>query len=212
MPSPEGFAPPCRAAFFIATTRRGAHFGKVRHARPSHPRMSPDAEHNAWFTAEVLPHTEALRGWLRARYPSLPDVDNLVQECLVRVARARESGPVGSAKAMLFTVARNLALDVVRRQRVVTFEPITEYDESSVYRDDTDVVATVNKQQELDLLAEAIQALPERCRQVFTLRAAYGLSQREIAARMGVSENTVEKQISKGLRRCTEFFAERGLP
>jgi RNA polymerase sigma factor (sigma-70 family) len=174
--------------------------------------MSTDADHNAWFAEEVLPHTEALRSWLRARYPSLPDVDNVVQECLVRVSRARADAPVGSAKALLFTVARNLALDVMRRQQVVAFEPITEYDESSVYRDDTDVVATVNKQQELDLLAEAIQALPERCRQVFTLRAAYGLSQREIAVRLGISENTVEKQIGKGLRRCTEFFAARGLP
>jgi RNA polymerase sigma-70 factor (ECF subfamily) len=47
---------------------------------------------------------------------------------------------------------------------------------------------------------------------VFTLRAVYGLSQREIAARLAISENTVEKQMSKGLRRCEEFFAARGLP
>jgi RNA polymerase sigma-70 factor (ECF subfamily) len=70
----------------------------------------------------------------------------------------------------------------------------------------------VSRQQELDLLREAIQSLPDRCRQVFTLRTAYGLSQREVAARLGISENTVEKQMAKGLERCTEFFARHGLP
>jgi DNA-binding CsgD family transcriptional regulator len=41
---------------------------------------------------------------------------------------------------------------------------------------------------------------------------AYGLSQREIASRLGITENTVERQMGKGIRRCTEFFARRGLP
>jgi RNA polymerase sigma-70 factor (ECF subfamily) len=89
---------------------------------------------------------------------------------------------------------------------------MTENPDSSVYRDNTDVVETVSKRQEFTLLTQAIQTLPERCRQVFTLRTAYGLSQKEIAAKLGISENTVEKQMGKGIRVCTEFFAARGLP
>jgi RNA polymerase sigma-70 factor (ECF subfamily) len=58
----------------------------------------------------------------------------------------------------------------------------------------------------------AIQSLPKRCRQVFTLRIAYGLSQKQIAEKLGITENTVEKQMGKGIRRCTEFFADHGLP
>jgi len=61
-------------------------------------------------------------------------------------------------------------------------------------------------------LRRAISTLPERCRQVVTLRMAYGLSQREIAQRLGITENTVERQMGKGFRRCTEFFAQHGLP
>ncbi len=160
----------------------------------------------------MQPHGPALRGYLLARYPTLPDVDNVVQECLVRVLRAREAGPVESPRGLLFVIARNLALDAVRRQKVIAFEPMTENPDSSVYGDATDVVETVSKQQELSLLTEAIQTLPERCRQVFTLRTAYGLSQREIAQKLGISENTVEKQMGKGIRLCTEFFALRGLP
>jgi RNA polymerase sigma-70 factor (ECF subfamily) len=168
--------------------------------------MSLEIEIDEWFKSEVLPHAGTLASWLRARYPMLADVDNMVQDCLVRVYRTRASGPVPAPKALLFTVARNLALDAVRRQKIVSFEPITEELPSFVFTDGIDVVETVSKQQEIELLTEAIRTLPERCRQVVTLRTAYGLSQREIAARLGISENTVERQMSKGIRRCSEFF------
>jgi RNA polymerase sigma factor (sigma-70 family) len=162
-----------------------------------------------WFAEEVQPHGPALRAFLLARFPSLPDVDDLVQDSVVRVLRAREVGAVRSPRAFLFATARNLALDQVRRQQAVGFECLRNSDTTA---DPANVAEQVSRQQELDLLREAIQSLPDRCRQVFTLRTAYGLSQREVAARLGISENTVEKQMAKGLERCTEFFARHGLP
>lgn len=170
-----------------------------------------DTEQARWFATEVQPHRPALRAWLLARFPTLPDVDDLVQESLARMLRARENGPIGSARALLFTTARNLALDAVRRQRVVRFEQITEDTPPSVLADSTDVVETVSKQQELELLTRAIQSLPERARQVFTLRTAYGLTQQQIADRLGVSLSTVEKQMTQGIRLCAEFFARGGI-
>jgi RNA polymerase sigma-70 factor (ECF subfamily) len=64
---------------------------------------------------------------------------------------------------------------------------------------------------ELELLTQAIQSLPDRCREVLTLRKIEGLSQREIAARMGISEHTVEAQVANGMRRCAQFFRDRGI-
>ena len=151
-----------------------------------------------------------MRAWLLARFPTLSDVDDLVQESFARMLQARETGPIRSARALLFTTARNLALDAVRRQRVVAFEPITDDPDSPVLADSTDVIATVSKQQELELLTKAIQSLPERSRQIFTLRTAYGLTQRQIAEKMGVSESTVEKLMAQGIRLCAEFFANGG--
>ena len=52
--------------------------------------MPASPDHSTWFVAQVQPHAPALRSYLLARYPTLPDVDNLVQECLVRVLRAHE--------------------------------------------------------------------------------------------------------------------------
>lgn len=167
-----------------------------------------DTEQIRWFVTEVQPHRPALRAWLLARFPTLNDADDLVSESCSRVLRAHEFGPIGSARALLFTTARNLALDVLRRQRVVKFEPITEDTPPSVLADETDVVATINKQQELELLTRAIQSLPDRCRRVFTLRTAYGLSQQQIANELRVSLSTVEKQMAQGIRLCAEYFSQ----
>ena len=174
--------------------------------------MPPDAdpELSLWFETEVQPHRPALRAWLLARFPTLPDVDDFVQESFARLMQAYAAGPIRSARALLFTTARNLALDAVRRQRVVAFEPITADTDPSVLMDRTDVVAAVAKQQEIELLTKAIQTLPERMRQIFTLRTAYGLTQKQIAERLSVSESTVEKQMAAGIRQCAAFFAQGG--
>lgn len=174
--------------------------------------MPPDAnpEVARWFATEVQPHRPALRAWLLARFPTLPDIDDVVQESLARMVLARTVSPIRSARALLFTTARNLALDAVRRQRVVAFEPITDDTDPTVLTDAADVVASVTKQQELELLTKAIQSLPERVRQIFTLRTAYGLTQKQIAEKLGVSESTVEKQMAAGIRQCAAFFARGG--
>jgi RNA polymerase sigma-70 factor (ECF subfamily) len=75
--------------------------------------------------------------------------------------------------------------------------------------DGSDVAASVNKQQELELLTQAIQSLPDRCRQIFTLRTAYGFTAKQIAEKLKVSESTVEKEMAKGIRSCAAFFAAR---
>ena len=60
--------------------------------------------------------------------------------------------------------------------------------------------------QELELLTQAIQSLPARCRQILTLRKIYGLSQKEVAAQLGIAEHTVEAQGTIGLRKIADFF------
>ena len=71
------------------------------------------------------------------------------------------------------------------------------------------VAETVARNQEIELMTQAIHALPDRCRQVMTLRNVYGLPQKEIAAQLGISVRTVEAQMTIGIRRCTEFVRRR---
>ena len=174
------------------------------------PPESPNA--SAWFASEVQPHEPALRAWLRSQFRDAVEADDLVQETYARVLRAHERGEVQAPRAFLFTTARNLALDYARRHKIVAFEPIMENDARTVYNDGANAADATARNQELELLTQAIQALPDRCRQVLTLRKIYGMSQKQIAAELGMAEHTVEVQVANGMRRCAQYLAKLGLP
>ena len=164
-----------------------------------------------WFSEDVKPYEPALRAYLLKRFPSLPDHDDIVQETYTRLLRAKENGRLTFAKAFLFTAARNVAIDMFRRRRLVTHEPISDFVELPLLEETPDVVATLERQQRLELLIEAVAALPERCRQVMMLRHLDGLSYKDIAARLGISPETVKVHVVKGVRDCTAFFRQHGL-
>lgn len=169
----------------------------------------PSSEQARWFAKEVQPHEPKLRAWLHACFPMLTDIDDLVQESYVRLLRAHEGGRVGNAKTYLFATARNAALDIFRRRRVIALERVEEIERLSVLDEAPGVAETLNHDQELALLAEAVESLPERCRQVLVLQKLHRLSYKEIAARLGISERTVNAQIAKGVLRCRDFMRAR---
>jgi RNA polymerase sigma-70 factor (ECF subfamily) len=168
-----------------------------------------DAETAAWFAREVQPHEGMLRTYLVGiARPS--DIDDLVQESYLRLLRLREQGRMRSPRGLLFTVARNAAHDLFRRRGRAPVAPASDTEADIVPDDSPGTAEAVCREQEIALLADAIEALPERCRAVFLLRQFENLPQREIAARLGIAEHTVESQLTKALRRCEEFFAARG--
>ena len=167
-------------------------------------------EQARWFAEEVLPHEPALRGWLRSRFPTLNDADDLVQESYVRLLRARETGSIVCANAFLFVAARNLALYRLRHLRHERPEGLAELDASGVLDNSAAIPESVARAEDLQLLIHAIQSLPDRCRQIMTLRKIYGLSQKEVAQKLDISEHTVEAQGAIGLRKCIEYFRRHG--
>ena len=126
---------------------------------------------------------------------------------------SRDPARLYGVKSLLFTTARNLALDFLRRGQIVRFDVLSGGEaDADIAEDLPGVEELVCRRQELELLTDAIQALPERCRQVLTLRKIYGLSQKEVAAELGIAEHTVEAHVGVGVRSCTKYFARLGLP
>lgn len=171
---------------------------------------SEDAELARWYQEEVLVHEPALRGYLRRAFTKLSDVDDLVQETFARVLRARRETTVRSVRGLVFATARHAALDRLRREQIVAIETLAEIEALPVCDDAPAVHEAVARKLDREELRRAIDTLPARCREVLVLRKIEGLSQREIALRLGISEHTVEVQVANGVRRCTEHFRQRG--
>ena len=177
--------------------------------------MTPQAQNpdtTRWFIENLQPHESMLRAWLRSQFGSGCDLDDIVQEAFLRVLQAWLAGEVRSPKAFLFVTARNLALMRARRVSVAKEDPLEELDHSRIMDKDTDIPHAVARAEELEILADAIQSLPNRCRQILTLRKIYGLSQKETAAEMGIAEHTVEIQSTLALKKLNAYFRRHAAP
>jgi len=169
-------------------------------------------ERNIWLAKEILVHERALRGYLTRFFKNVADIEDVVQETYARLLSLSDSGSaaVRNWHAFLFTSARNVALDRIRRGRVVSLDTLAEMGSVDVLDQTPSADEALNARQELALLLETIASLPDRCREALTLRKLYGLSQREIAQRLAITESTVEKHVAYGVRLCAErMFAKR---
>lgn len=163
-----------------------------------------------WFTEEVRLHEPILRGYLQKRFPSLPDHDDIVQEAYTRLLKAEGHGRLTSAKAFLFTVARNVAVDLLRRRQKAEHEPISDVTEMPILEEAPSLEEAVEIRQRQEHLREALASLPDRCREVLMLRHLDGLPYKEIASQLGISPNTVKVHMAKGMRDLIAHFRVRG--
>jgi RNA polymerase sigma-70 factor (ECF subfamily) len=156
-------------------------------------------ERAIWLARHVLPVEPALRAWLAKRPKSGLDVDDIVQETYAVLAGLDQVDHIQNPRAYTFQVAKSVILQALRRSQIVAFETLAEVDGLEPPDDQPSPEQVVGDRQELARTAALIAGLPARCREAFTLRKVAGLSQRDVARRMGVSENTVEKHVGKAI-------------
>ncbi len=138
-------------------------------------------------------------------------MDDVVQESYLRVWRRQLARPIQSAKAFLFQVARNLAIDAIRHQQVAKLDSLEVAEECPIGEGSRDAAAQLCYEEKIELLAAAFVSLPPRCREIMTLRKIKGLSVREIARQMDLAEGTVENQITRGTHLCRAYIRDRGV-
>lgn len=184
----------------------------VLRSSPPNPSVdAPTSEHQRWFADQVQPHEAALRSYVRGAFPAVRDVDDVVQESYLRIWRLRASEPIRCARAFLFTIARNIALKRVTRQRVSPEMVVGDLAALGIVAEGHDAAESAARNETFLLLIEALASLPPRCREVTVLRKLKGVPQKEIAAMLGIAEKTVEEQVARGVRRCEDFLRKRGV-
>ena len=161
-----------------------------------------------WFAREVLPHEGALLRYITRVWPNPADIQDIRHDAYVRIlesaARLRPIAP----KSLLFMTARNLMIDRARRNRIVPIDLLENLDSLNVLVDEVTPERRISIRQQLATVSAAVNRLPEKCREVLWLRRVDDLSQKEIAARLGISEGTVEKHMARAARLLVDLISE----
>lgn len=147
------------------------------------------------YRATVTP----LRRYLRRMLGNVEDAQDIAHDAYLRVRPEIEARRADKPEALLYTTARRLALNQLKRRRIAPVSPnnvLTEIAASPA----PGVVQQVVARQELQRLENAIAQLPEGCRTVLLLRKIDLLSHQEIGERLGIAVSTVEKQHARALR------------
>lgn len=154
-----------------------------------------------WFATEILPHERLLHRYLLRVWHNASEVPDLLQEVYVRVYESAQTQLPRQPKPFLFTTARNLMADQIRRRRIVSIETTARgTDHLDAMVDEISPERRLSARQELHRLAYAFDSLSDRCREVVWFRRVEGLSQRETAERLGLKEEAIESQLARGMR------------
>jgi RNA polymerase sigma-70 factor (ECF subfamily) len=132
------------------------------------------------------------------------DIEDALQDTFVRAYTSEKLRKINSPRAFLFKVAKHVALNELSRRSHQLTAYMGDMDELSVEECKPGVDVLVEHHERLTVLNRAIADLPPQCRRVLVMRKIFGLSHREVAARLGISVKTVENHLTKGLRRCQE--------
>jgi RNA polymerase sigma-70 factor (ECF subfamily) len=178
---------------------------------------SPNTEEQTWLTGLRNGNEEDLerifhrfyRYLTVTAYQLIPDegkAQDLVQDLFFSLWTKRANLSItGSLKAYLRKAVVNRCIDEIRRNKRqgTTSDEQLPYQAASQTGADA-LLETSDLQREIN---QAVDSLPERCRAVFSLSRFHDLSNKEIAAKLGISVKTVENQMTKALKLLRKALA-----
>jgi RNA polymerase sigma factor (sigma-70 family) len=163
-----------------------------------------------WLTVHLLPFEAEFRARLRRVCTSAADVDDVIQEVYCKVMQMNDVAHVNDPRGYFVQIAKNLITDRLRRDAVVNIDVMANLGELDIQDDMPGPERIVFGRAELRWVMGLIGKLPDRCREVFRARRIYGLSLKETAASLGVTEKAVEYESAKGMELISEMMKRQG--
>lgn len=159
------------------------------------------------FAFEVLfyKYRNKVKGFAKKIIPAQIDPDEIVQEVFVRVWLKKETlNPEKEFQSFLFSVAKNLVIDQLKsavNRRLYFVE--AHFHQDLLIEDNPEKSVTDDMESQL---LQLVEQLPERRREIFSLSRFEGLSYKQIAERLNITENTVDSQIRNALSFIRKEF------
>ncbi|MFP5499611.1 MAG: sigma-70 family RNA polymerase sigma factor [Gammaproteobacteria bacterium] len=146
-------------------------------------------------------HYEELIGTWTRRLRNRQQAEDLAHDTFVRVLESSAT-KVEQPRAYLHQTARNIAVDAYRREDRREAIALEAFDQSSPHSGDPEHF--MHAIQLADSIERALAELPLNCRKIFIWQKIEGLTQQEIAERLGLSKNMVEKYMIRTLRHLRD--------
>ncbi len=132
------------------------------------------------------------------------EAEGLVQDVFVAIWENR--GKLDEHKSFggfIFRIARNKMLNIIRQKLTRK-----EYQQYVLHNDNkgTDLRTEVESRELMDLIQEAVNTLPRKTREIFLFSRNAGMTYKEIAQKMNISENMVDHEIRKATQSIREHL------
>ena len=165
--------------------------------------MESGSEKSDQSVPEVFGNVESkLSRFLLRFLDRAEDVQDVMQDAYIRVQNASKGTKIRSTEAFILKTAKNLAINERARHHNTRTTNVVDFDELSASINEPGVNSPEFEAMVSEELAKAIASLGElspRVRETYILRKIHGMSQKETAKRLGISQSTVEKHVAKGL-------------
>ena len=163
----------------------------------------------ARFERVVLPHLDSAYNLARWLTGNGHDAEDVVQDAYLRAVKFFAGFRGGDGRPWLLGIIRRVCYDWLERNR--SHQPLAVFDEE-LYGDrgdSLDPVQLLLRQEDRELLRQALAELPVEFREVLVLRELEGLSYKEIAAVSDLPPGTIMSRLARGRERLRQCLARR---
>jgi RNA polymerase sigma-70 factor (ECF subfamily) len=173
--------------------------------------MEQDVRERAlWLARNLLPHEPLLRARLGKMYVHGLDIDDVIQETYARIVSLPSLETIRYPRQYAIRTATSIIIDHIRHSKVIAIESAGNLEQLEIATQEASPEQQLEYRQQIVEIAAALDTLPPMCRQTLILRRVEGLSQRETAQRLKISEKTVEKHMARGVLHLMEHFGRGG--
>jgi len=134
------------------------------------------------------------------------DIEDIVQETFVKSYEAELKQEITYERTYMLTTAKNLALNHVSRASAQKNRSLDDMQSLPSDLTSKSLESEVESKERFLNFCRATDTLSFEVKRVFLLKKVYGMSQKDIAGYIGLSESTVEKHVAKGLLQCSLYL------
>lgn len=166
--------------------------------------MPPLRPIDHWFIHQVLPHEARFIAAARRLLRNSDEAHDLVQEVFTRLFVLNGWATITSPRAYVLRMLRNLAIERIRRARIIEFQRLPDVDALDLVDEAPGPYRVAAAKDQVRRIWAILEKMPPECRSVLIQRRLDDQSIREIADQTGVSVSTMEKRLARAVYLLTE--------